>query len=177
MTPELKDFRVTDKHTDSSFRIITGQSYLQACIAPMLLRWEKALWLDVSSWGGQKGSHSLSQHMLLHWDYSSDPSFKEDTVVEGHWCYIRCTSMWFCDTRKHCMLIRLLDAISASWMVWIIWTGSWGRFEGRFGHSVWNNDLRKGGEGFWRQNACGQMVSWRPGAPLQLQLECLQYHE
>lgn len=165
MTPQLKYFRVTDGCTDSYAGIITEQSYLQAYIAPMLLRWEKALWLEVLSWGRQKWSHSLSPHRLLHWDYTSDPDFQEDTVVEGHWCYIGCSSMWFCDTRKDCIVIRLLGAISACWMVWNIWAGSWGRFEWAFRHSVWSNDLGKGGGGFWRQKACSQMVSWRAGAP------------
>lgn len=113
MTPELKDFRVKYRCTDNLFSIIAQQTYLQA--DPKLLRWRKALWVAVLS-GGETEMISY-----LEATFAFAVSFREDTVVEDHWCSIRHTSMWFCDTKKNCMMIRLLDAIPACWLMWKIW--------------------------------------------------------
>lgn len=51
--------------------------------------------------------------------------------------------MLFCDIRKNCMVIRLLDEIPAGWMVWNIQEGYWGGPEGAFGHSVWTLEREK----------------------------------
>lgn len=46
------------------------------------------------------------------------------------------------------MVIKLLDAIPAGWMMWKIWASFWRRLERFSRHSVWSKCLKKGGDSF-----------------------------